>query len=97
MTESDLRRLLSNLEIGRASLHGWLHFWTFLVVVGVALEVISLVWEYRNELNDFKRGEIHAPDRPSLLLFAIGFLGIALVVAGVSGELYIDVKAEMIE
>lgn len=97
MTELDLRRLLNNLETSRASLHGWLHFWTLLVVVGVALEVISLVWEYVKELNDFKRGEIHAPEKPSLVLFTVGFLGIALVVAGVSGELYIDVRAETIE
>ena len=52
MTESDLRRLLNNLEACRASLHGWLHFWTFLVVVGVALEVISLIWEYLKELKN---------------------------------------------
>src|SRR5256885_1523817 len=97
MNESDLRTMLTNLETCRASLHGWLHFWTFLVVVGVGLEVISLIWEYLKELNDFKRRDIHAPEKPSLLLFTIGLLGIALVVAGVSGELYIDVKAETIE
>lgn len=97
MTESDLRKLLNTLDASKASLHGWLHFWTFLVIAGVALEVVSLVWEYLKELNDFKHGEIHAPEKPSLLLFAVGFMGIALVVAGVSGELYIDVKTETIE
>lgn len=59
--------------------------------------MISLAWEYLKELNDFKRGEMHLPGKPSLLLFTIGFLGIAMVVAGVSGELYIDVRSESIE
>lgn len=68
-----------------------------MVAVGVALEVVSLVWEYLKELEDFKRAEIHAPEKPGPLLYTVGFMGIALVVAGVSGELYIDVKAEAIE
>src|SRR5947208_2492603 len=97
MTELALRTLLDSLDACRASLHRSLHFWTFLVVVGVGLEVVSLVWEYLRELLDFRRAEIHAPEKPSILLFAIGFFGIALVVAGVSGELYVDVKAEALE
>jgi hypothetical protein len=97
MTESDLRRLLDSLDACRASLHGRLHFWTWLVVIGVALEFISLVWEYVRELKDFKRGEIHAPEKPALPLYVTGFLGIAFVVAGVSGELYIDGQLGTVE
>ena len=97
MDESALKTLLDNLEISRASLHGWLHFWTFLVVVGVALEVVFVVWEYVRELHDFRRGEVHPPERPSLFLLVLGLLGAGLVAVGVAGELYIDVKASKVE
>jgi hypothetical protein len=97
MTEADLRTLLDNLDACRASLHGWLQFWTWLVVAGVALEFVSLLKEYRNELHDFKRGIVHPPDKPSLSFFLFGFFGIALVVAGVSGELIIEAKLGTLE
>jgi hypothetical protein len=97
MTESALKTLLDNLERSRSSLHGWLHFWTFLVVVGVVLEVVFVVWEYAVELKDFKRGIVHPPEKPSILLLVLGLLGAGLVAVGVAGELYIDVKANSLE
>jgi hypothetical protein len=63
-----------------------LGFWTFLVALGVALEVIFVIWEYLEELHDFRRGIIHPPERPRTLLFVMGLLGAGLVAAGVSGE-----------
>jgi hypothetical protein len=97
MDESALKTLLDNLEISRSSLHGWLHFWTFLVVVGVALEVVFVVWEYTEDIHDFRRGIVHPPEKPSALLLVLGLLGAGLVAIGVAGELYIDVQAGKVE
>ena len=97
MNESDLRTLLDNLDMSRASLHGWLHFCTFLVVFGVALEVAFVVWEYAEELHDFRRGIVHPPEKPGTLLLLLGLLGAGLVAVGVAGELYIDVQAGKVE
>jgi len=97
MDESALKRLLDNLDISRSSLHGWLHFWTFLVVVGVALEVVFVVWEYAEDMHDFRRGIVHPPAKPSALLLVLGLLGAGLVAIGVAGELYIDVQAGRLE
>lgn len=97
MDESALKILLDNLEMSRSSLHGWLHFWTFLVVVGVALEVVFVVWEYAEDIHDFRRGIVHPPEKPSVLLLVLGLLGAGLVAVGVAGELYIDVQAGKVE
>jgi hypothetical protein len=68
-----------------------------LVVIGVALEMVFVVWEYLEDLHDFNRGIVHAPDKPSWLLFALGFLGAALVAVGVGGELYAESKIATLE
>ncbi|HXP68804.1 MAG TPA: hypothetical protein VOA88_05930 [Candidatus Dormibacteraeota bacterium] len=97
MDESALKILLDNLERSRSSLHGWLDFWTLLVVVGVALEVVFVIWEYAEDLHDFRRGIVHPPEKPIILLFVLGLLGAGLVAVGVAGELYIGVKAGQVE
>jgi hypothetical protein len=97
MDESALKIILDNLDVSRSSLHGWLHFWTFLVVVGVVLEVVFVVWEYAEDIHDFRRGIMHPPEKPSVLLLVLGLLGAGLVAVGVAGELYIDVQAGKVE
>jgi len=97
MDESALKILLDNLEMSRSSLHGWLLFWTFLVVLGVALELVFVVKEYIDQSHDFRRGIIHSPEKPSTMLFVSGLLGAGLVAIGVAGELYIDVQAGKVE
>src|SRR5579862_6651144 len=97
MDESALKTLLDNLEISRSSLQIWFYFWTLLVVVGVALEVAFTVWEYLEDLHEFRRGTIHSPERPNVFLLVLGLLGAVLVAVGVSGELCIDVKAGHVE
>src|SRR5690348_6059792 len=97
MDESALKALLASLEASRSTLHWWLEFWIFLVVAGVALEVVFVVWEYVKELHDFNRGIVHPPERPSRLLFFLGLLGGTLVAIGVAGELYAESKIETVE
>jgi hypothetical protein len=97
MGESALKILLDNLDMSRSSLHAWLHIWTGMVVVGVTLEVLFVVWEYLELLHDFRRGIVHPPEKPNVLLLVLGLLGAGLVAVGVAGELYVDVKAGKIE
>ena len=95
--ESALRIALASLDECNSSLHWWLGFWTVLVVVGVALELVFVVWEYVDELHDFRRGIVHPPDRPNRLLFALGFFATGLVALGVGGELYAESKIATLE
>jgi len=97
MGESALKTLLDSLEISRSSLDHWLNFWTFLVVVGVVLEVAFVVWEYLEALGEFKRGEMHPPERPKRTKFVLELLGAAFVAIGVAGELYVEAKAGDVE
>jgi hypothetical protein len=95
--ESALRNLLANLEDSSSSLHFWLGFCTLLVAVGVALEVVFVVWEYVDELHEFRRGIVRPPDRPITTLFVLGLFGAGLVAAGVSGELWKESQIATVE
>lgn len=95
--ESTLRSAVASLEDCSSSLHGWLGFWTFLVALGVLLEVVAVVWEYLDELHDFRRGIIHPPERPITLLFVLGLAGAGLVAAGVSGEVWEESRIATVE
>lgn len=55
-------------------------------MLGVALEVFFVIWEYLEERHDFLRGIVHPPEKPRILLFGLGLVGAALVAVGVSGE-----------
>jgi hypothetical protein len=85
MDASSLARDLDNLEKSWSSIDSSLSFWTILVVVGVAVELLVIITEYAHDWRDFKRGTIHSPDKPSILIFGFGFLGAALVAIGVAG------------
>jgi hypothetical protein len=95
--ESALRSALASLDNCNSSLHWWLGFWTFLVALGVVLEVVFVVWEYLDGLHDFGRGIIHAPERPPTALFVLGLFGAGLVAAGVSGELWKESQIATVE
>jgi hypothetical protein len=97
MDASSLARDLDNLEKSWSLLDGWLNFWTLLVVAGVGVELLVIVTEYIHDSRDFKRGTIHSPDKPSILVFGFGFIGAALVAIGVAGEFQVHVKAGKIE
>jgi hypothetical protein len=92
-----LRSAIKTLESRSNSLESWLYFWVLLVVVGVAVEVILVVLEYRERLEDFHRGTIHSPEKPKKLKFGVETLAAILVVSGVAGELVIDIRAGKIQ
>ena len=97
MDESARKILISNLDRSRATLDSWLLVFTLLVVIGVVLEVVFVIWEYRDDLHDWRRGIVHPPERPSITLLAFGLFGAGLVAIGVSGELYIGARISAVE
>lgn len=66
-------------------------------MVGVAVELVVLITEYMHNSRDFRRGTIHSPEKPNLLIFGLGFIGAGLVAIGVAGEFRIHTKAGKIE
>lgn len=97
MNESALRTVLDNLDASRLSLHGLLHVFTFLVVLGLGFDLFVIIKEFRDDLKKFRQGVIQPPERPSALLLVLALFGTALIVLGVAGELYVDVKAGKVE
>ena len=95
--ELALKNELNRLESSWSSLDGWLNFWTLIVVIGVAVEVVVIVVEHRHGMHDFRRGIIRPPDKPSAWLLAFGLLGAGLVAIGVAGEFWIHIKAGRVE
>src|SRR4051812_46660850 len=88
-----LSKRLAELESWSSRLDSWLNFWTALVVIGVVLEVAFVVWEYKIELYEFRRGTIRSPERPKPLKFVSELLGVGLVAAGVMGELAVHSRS----
>jgi hypothetical protein len=97
MDSSALFAKLNNLENSWSSLDAWLKFWIVLVVIGVSIELIVVVKEYRDDRNEWARGIIRPPDRPSRWLLFWSLLGAGLVAIGVAGELAIHLKAGKVE
>jgi hypothetical protein len=97
MDESSLRAQLNKLDALRSSLHSSFRFWDWIVVIGVALELIVLVAEYCDEWLAFWRATIRLPERPKTWLFVVGFCGILMVAGGIAEELSIDSQIEGVE
>lgn len=100
MDESALRTQLNNLETARSSLHGWMHFWEWVVLIGITLEFVVLVVEYCDERHEFLLSLIRFPEKPEKprsLLYAVAFLGVAMVAGGITKQLGIDSRIEHIE
>jgi hypothetical protein len=97
MDSSALFARLNNLENSWSSLDSWLKFWIALVVIGVAIELVVVVKEYRDDKHEWGRGIIRPPDRPSRWLLFWNFLGAGLVAIGVAGEFAIHLKAGKVE
>jgi hypothetical protein len=97
MDESALKALIDALQASRDSLDLWLNLSSALVVIGVMLEIVFVVREYREELQDWRRGIVRPPGRPSRRWLVTELIGVALVSVGVAGEFFIDVKAGALE
>lgn len=66
-------------------------------MVGVAIEVIFVIWEYEEDLHDFRGGVVHPPDKPSIFLLILGLFSASLVAVSVAGELLEEARIERVE
>lgn len=94
MEELALINKIAALEASRSSLDHWLTLSIFLVVIGLAVELIVIWLEHRHEILAFERG---VSERPSILALVFALLGAGLVAIGVSGEFWIHVRSERLE
>lgn len=92
-----LVRLLSNLGNSRSGLEFTFGLFTLLVVIGVAIDVFIVVFEflknrseYREALESWEGGKIPSPHRPRVKDVLIGLLGAVLVTVGVAGEFWYE-------
>ena len=100
MSESVLSSSLLRLTNLSSLIDSWFNVFTFLVVVGVALEIIVVRMEYRHDWREFLdhlRGLVRAPGRPNRLKFVLEILGAILVAGGVTGEFFVHIWSEQIE
>ncbi len=101
MDEPSLRSLIRFLEQYLSSLESWLYFWTWLVVIGCACELLFVIHAYRDDRKVWYRartcGLISLPEKPSFFVLILEVLSVALVVVGISGELSIDRKSGSIQ
>jgi len=96
MDEPDLKTLIAHLDSLRAPLDHWLSFWTWVVIGGVAFELITVIREYVDDRRIWwraaTRGVIFPPERPLKCWALFDLLAIAVVVAGIAGELVVEAR-----
>jgi len=101
MDESALRTLIATLDKQSVPLHWWLHFWTWMVIIGCAGEMYFVLHAYLDErklwFNARTTGFVAPPEKPSWMVLILELLSVAAVVIGIAGELNIDFKAGRLE
>jgi hypothetical protein len=88
---SALQNQISGIEHGVDRLEKFLWIATVVVAIGVALELYSLVHEYRADRSTWARGIIATPEKPSRRVLVIDVIAVLLVVAGIVGELAVGI------
>jgi hypothetical protein len=84
---SALQNQISGIEHGVDKLEKFLWIASVVVAIGVAMELYSLLHEYRADRAAWARGIIAVPGKPSRIVLFIDIIAVLLVVAGVVGEL----------
>jgi hypothetical protein len=101
MDDSAFKSILDALDANRIALDRWLEFWTWLVIVGVAFELVFIIWDHIEEIREWysarSRAMVPAPGRPSRVKLIFELLSVALVVIGIAGELRVDAMLGKLE
>ncbi len=83
---SALEREIAALEISSASWEFWLPFFTLLVAIGVAMEIIVVRRDHKEELEEWQTCKL-IPDKPSSVKVWLEIISVVLVTVGILGEL----------
>lgn len=92
---SALANQRNSLERDLDSLESALHFWTFLVVVGLVVEFWVIFHSYKDEAAAARAGMIKPPEYPSKRKYAVEFIATVLIAGGVAGELWAGLKTSV--
>jgi len=86
--------LVRSLESCSAKQDEVLTYYIWFVVVGLVLEILLILDEYRSDYQAWKRSVISTPDKPTMGHLAFHLSGAVLITIGVAGELWIHTEAE---
>lgn len=92
---SALEREIATLDSSSAPLEHWIWFFTFLVAVGVAMEVWVIEHEWRDDMEAWALahfGVLRSPGRPSITKWRVEIGSVLLITIGVMGELVIGIE-----
>jgi hypothetical protein len=83
---SALESSVEALERSSEGLEPWISRFTWLVAIGVALEIVVVLIDHREDVNEWRRCLLH-PERPSTLKLWLEIASVVLVTVGILGEL----------
>lgn len=87
--EASIKILESSIDSLAKSSGPWEVFgWGCSIVVGiaVAVEIVGIVWEYREDRKAWSRGIVREPDHPNRVRFWMDVIATVFVVVGIFGE-----------
>jgi hypothetical protein len=101
MDESQLKSLIDCLNKQIDALHGRDHFWTTLLIIGCAFEVVTVCREYLEDRTDWRKARsrrfLFFAEKPPIKWLVFDMLGVILVLAGIGGELHVSKVAGALE
>lgn len=99
-----LTKLLSSLDNSRSAFEFRFELATAFVVVGVIVEVGTLLWDFRKERREywidlalFKARESGPPHKPSLSFVIVEVVAAVLVAGGVAGEFWYEERIGVVD
>jgi hypothetical protein len=93
--ESQISALESEIKALENSSVPWEHklpWFTGIVAFGVAMELLVIWHDYREESKAWRRGTIRPPDRPSAVKLLVEVVSVVFITAGIVGELWVGLK-----
>lgn len=92
---SALERDITALESQSSGLEPWLGWFTLLVAIGVALEILVVIHDHKKEVSEWLVSEL-IPKGPSPIKLGIQIASIILIFAGVMGEFGVGLRISSI-
>jgi hypothetical protein len=87
---SALESSVEALERSSEGLEPWIPRFTWLVVLGVALEIGVVIIDHKEAMNDWRRTLLH-PEKPSSVKLWFEIASVILVTVGIVGELVVGI------
>ncbi len=90
---SSLEKVISGLEESSGRLEVCLIFWSVLVAIGVAIEIIEVLAQHVGEHKAWRRATIRSPERPRGWMLVLKLCPVVFVTVGITGELFNNVQS----